>query len=170
MPPRGGNQIARSSTFPAWLFQLMPPRGGNRLSNRIFKEIIFSFNSCPREGAIIQNNLRTKRWNVFQLMPPRGGNLKLQVLKCILRDVSTHAPARGQSRGTFRASGGYGFQLMPPRGGNRVALSLQLIRPTFQLMPPRGGNRVALSSGQGICGCFNSCPREGAIGKPFGLF
>ena len=96
----------------------MPPRGGNR-SSEICLSMSASFNSCPREGAIQVISAE----NTYRL------------------EVSTHAPARGQS----------------------FILSTSSIKSImFQLMPPRGGNHTDIE----LPCClrrFNSCPREGAI-------
>ena len=164
MPPRGGNLSGFTSADPLqFWFQLMPPRGGNRAK---FQEVLLvtivsthapargqscprgstsstvkSFNSCPREGAIIvqlnkyppdkvsthapargqsllpiKPGIGKKR---FQLMPPRGGNLLLYLIPLRTSIVSTHAPARGQSSDFLNnIFSFFQFQLMPPRGGN----------------------------------------------------
>ena len=96
MPPRGGNRHTPEIKIQGVMFQLMPPRGGNLFSlpPLSFSIVVSthapargqsihlvpvlgvpkSFNSCPREGAIVIRNLRLFAALSFQLMPPRGGN------------------------------------------------------------------------------------------------
>ena len=73
-PARGQSWDEHGQEIADTLFQLMPPRGGN--------------------PAKYQDSLQDMK---FQLMPPRGGNRETPITREQLSDVSTHAPARGQS-------------------------------------------------------------------------
>ena len=123
-------------------FQLMPPRGGNRFkygrkeergrvsthapargqSEELLKGLddYFSFNSCPREGAINieikkffgqacfnscprEGAIRQKgrrRWKkfLFQLMPPRGGNHRQDRFKVLAGAGFNSCPREGAIR------------------------------------------------------------------------
>ena len=140
-PARGQSNSASSMSKELWKFQLMPPRGGNRflfLHHSNFN----CFNSCPREGAILLNvdfltsifsfqlmpprggNLYAENLsypsNLFQLMPPRGGNLHGISLLYGDKNVSTHAPARGQStRKHFGGEANDCFNSCPREGAIR---------------------------------------------------
>ena len=74
------------------------PREGAILSGRRSEPDVLSFNSCPREGAIPPRRRPISYFGKFQLMPPRGGNHRRRIKVCVGHNVSTHAPARGQSR------------------------------------------------------------------------
>ena len=79
---------------------------------------LYRFNSCPREGAIDKNRGR--------LLP---------------RQVSTHAPARGQSVNSFVFTAGH---------------------KRFNSCPREGAIPTKEAAEKWLKG-FNSCPREGAI-------
>ena len=142
----------------------MPPRGGNPRKAAGEYRTDISFNSCPREGAINGAWLWYISGYVSTHAPARGQSVISHCLRVANKYVSTHAPARGQSRSIrvtccFRL-----FQLMPPRGGNHLQFGFEKGAGLFQLMPPRGGNPMWSFLCRNNHKCFNSCPREGAIG------
>ena len=142
MPPRGGNHAIRE------LWKLIndvsthaPARGQSAFHSCSFVTMM-CFNSCPREGAIRKPPVRIKSPLLFQLMPPRGGNQSTFCAVAILPEVSTHAPARGQSpRRLVRVFYPECFNSCPREGA--ICTHVYLIKKSIL--------------------CFNSCPREGAI-------
>ena len=78
------------------------------------------FNSCPREGAIEKNvTVQVLECARFNSCPREGAIHEDEMNEEYNYDVSTHAPARGQSMYWLSEMPTEKFQLMPPRGGNR---------------------------------------------------
>ena len=76
-------------------------------------------------------------------MPPRGGNPLAVWYAFFIQNVSTHAPARGQSAHMFilLKNQYYVSTHAPARGQSSVWTSEKPEKLLeFQLMPPRGGN------------------------------
>ena len=139
MPPRGGNLYTVVFIESVNKFQLMPPRGGN-LGSKVGVCARRSFNSCPREGAIVEA-LAVRLKLIVSTHAPARGQSQNPLKKMHLRKVSTHAPARGQSlkaricRFALRC-----FNSCPREGAISVAYFVVSFLGLFQLMPPRGGN------------------------------
>ena len=117
-PARGQSRQPRWEFRRAICFNSCPREGAISVVSPLLIRSSFGFNSCPREGAIFLHCILSKRLNKFQLMPPRGGNPRRLVRvfypECfnscpregailanlvynVNENVSTHAPARGQS-------------------------------------------------------------------------
>ena len=79
--------------------------------------------------------------------------------------VSTHAPARGQSRADLAASQTAQVSTHAPARGQSVGNSLDVTLPLGFNSCPREGAIGLKGSRKASLRGFNSCPREGAISE-----
>ena len=141
MPPRGGNLTSATRTRLGTKFQLMPPRGGNPKRHGGLSPARSCFNSCPREGAIIDYSDQAQFLDdVSTHAPARGQSSSIKFQNLQIR-VSTHAPARGQSSIVAMSASCFEVSTHAPARGQSTSNCLTAAGLKFQLMPPRGGNR-----------------------------
>ena len=97
-------------------------------------------------------------------MPPRGGNHRIKGCLSVFLKVSTHAPARGQSRNKrYIKARTICFNSCPREGAIIRRRADSLRRTPVSTHAPVRGQSAARGMMLKSRASFNSCPREGAI-------
>ena len=117
--PRGEDRRQRSGPKNRLLGFQSPPREGRIASSPVSMEWLECFQSPPREGRILRDmGVLPPDPAGFQ-SPPREGRIMVGCLSSVVREVSSHLPARG--------------------GSNALDISAVLLRVSSHL-PARGGS------------------------------
>ena len=120
-----------------------------------------NFNSRPREGANIPDDVRREVVQISIPAPARGrtGKVTAEIRRS---GISIPAPARGRtSPGDLHSQRRFYFNSRPREGANGMCCGTPPGRSGFQFPPPRGGEPFGETVWV-VGRDFNSRPREGA--------
>ena len=160
-PREGANKGSPLTSFYQRAFQFTPPRGGKPGFTDLFTTVEFISIHAPARGQTLKDDTAAL-YGKFQFTPPRGGkraagaavqtcsyfnsrpregaNQGIRRVRDPYRQISIHAPARGQTSSPSHCPQNILFQFTPPRGGKRGIQKYKgMSQYLFQFTPPRGG-------------------------------